>query len=100
VTPSTVLDDLAHACAATADLLDTIAADQWTAPTPCTEWDVRGVVSVLPSELAERAFGFVSAELPDQSRTGRFGDPQPISDEASALDRLAAFTGRPVPWTP
>ena len=26
-------------------------------------------------------------------------DPQPIRDSTPAIDRLAAFTGRPVPWT-
>ena len=35
--------------------------------------------------------------LPSQPRAGRFADPQPIRDNAPAIDRLAAFTGRPVP---
>lgn len=171
------------------DLIDRIAADQWTAPTPCTEWNVRDVVShlvgmnlvllamfddspmpergvdrlgadpagayrrsaaalqaaarpevlarsrstplgvatgaerlqwrivdllahawdlvqatgtvvELPDDLAERALTFARAKLPSQPRAGRFADPQPISDEAPAIDRLAAFTGRAVPWTP
>ncbi len=172
------------------DLIDRIAADQWTAPTPCTEWNVRdlvnhlvgtnlvlvalledgprpergadrlgtdpggayrrsaaalqaaaarpgvletsqatplgvatgaerlqwrvadllthgwdlaqatGVAAELPDDIAERALTFVQAQLPGQQRTGRFADPQPIPDAASGLDRLAAYTGRPVPWTP
>jgi uncharacterized protein (TIGR03086 family) len=172
------------------DLLDGIADDQWTAPTPCTDWSVRdvvghlvgmnlvfvamfeegpmpergidrlgadpanafrrsaaalqaaaarpgvlersqatqigvatggervqwriadllthgwdlaqatGVVAEVPDDLAEQALTFVQAQLPGQPRAGRFAEPQPIRDDAPALDRLAAFTGRPVPWTP
>ena len=172
------------------DLIDRIAADQWTARTPCTEWNVRdlvnhlvgmnlvfvamfeespmpergadrlgadpagayhrsaaalltaaarpgvleqsqatqvgvatgverlrwriadllahgwdlsqatGLVAELPDDLVEQALTFVRAQLPSQPRAGRFADPQPIRDNAPAIDRLAAFTGRPVPWTP
>lgn len=172
------------------DLIEGIAADQWTTPTPCTEWTVRdvvdhlvgmnlvfvamleqspmpergadhlgadpagayrrsaaalqaaaarpgvlertqatwvgvatgaerlqwriadllthgwdlvqatGVVAELPDDLADQALTFVRVQLPSQPRTGRFADPQPIPDDAPAIDRLAAFTGRPVPWTP
>jgi uncharacterized protein (TIGR03086 family) len=171
-------------------LIDRIAADQWTAPTPCTEWSVRdlvnhlvginlvfvamfeespmpergadrlgadpagtyrrsaaalqtaaarpgvlertqatpvgtatgaerlqwriadllvhgwdlvqatGVVAELPDDLVEQALTFAGAQLPGQPRAGRFADPQPIRDDAPAIDRLAALTGRPVPWTP
>jgi uncharacterized protein (TIGR03086 family) len=110
-------------------MIDRIAAGQWMAPTPCTEWNVRdlgvatgaerlqwriadllvhgwdlvqatGVAAGLPDDLAEQALTFVGAQLPSQPRAGRFADPQPIRDHAPAIDRLAAFTGRPVPWTP
>jgi uncharacterized protein (TIGR03086 family) len=67
------------------------------------QWDLAqatGLVTELPDDLVERAFTFVQAQLPGQPRTGRFADPQPIHDNAEALDRLAAFTGRSVPWTP
>ena len=174
----------------TGGLIDRIAADQWTAPTPCTEWTVRdlvnhlvgmnlvlvamfeespmpergadrldadpagayrrsaaalqavaarsgvlersqatplgvatgaerlqwriadllahgwdlaqatGVAAEVPDDLAEQALRFVRAQLPSQPRAGRFADPQPIRDNAPAIDRLAAFTGRPIPWTP
>jgi uncharacterized protein (TIGR03086 family) len=172
------------------DLIDRIPADQWTAPTPCTQWSVRDLVShlvginlvfvamleespmpergadplgadpagayrrstealkaaavrpgvlersqatalgvatgnerlqwriadllthgwdltqatgltaELPDDLIEQALSFARTQLPSQPRAGRFADPQPISDDAPALDRLAAYTGRPVPWTP
>jgi uncharacterized protein (TIGR03086 family) len=190
VPKSSILDSLARASTAVGDLVDRIAVDQWTAPTPCTEWTVRdvvhhlvgmnlvfvamlqdsptpergadrlgadpagayrrsaaalqdaaahpgvlqrsqatpvgvatgverlqwriadllahgwdlvqatGVVAELPDDLVEHALTFVRAQLPSQPRAGRFADPQPIRDDAPAIDRLAAFTGRPVPWTP
>jgi uncharacterized protein (TIGR03086 family) len=65
-------------------------------------WDLgqaTGVVVELPDDLAEQALTFAQARLPSRSRAGRFADPQPIRDDAPAIDRLAAFTGRPVPWT-
>jgi len=66
-------------------------------------WDLvqaTGGAVELPEDLVEQALTFVRAELPGQPRAGRFGDPQPIRDDAPAIDRLAALTGRPVPWTP
>jgi uncharacterized protein (TIGR03086 family) len=190
VADSAVFDGLARASALTGDLIDGIAADQWTAPTPCTQWSVRdvvnhlvgmnlvfvamfedspmpergadclgadpagayrlsavalqaaaarpgvlersratpvgvatgaerlqwrivdllahgwdlvqatGLVAELPDDLVAQALTFAQAQLPGQPRAGRFADPQPIRDNAPAIDRLAAFTGRPVPWTP
>lgn len=43
----TPLEDLARASEAVGDLIAEIRAEQWKAPTPCTEWDVRGVVDHL-----------------------------------------------------
>jgi len=189
VTDSAIVDDLARASAVVGDLIDRIAADQWMAPTPCAEWNVRdlvnhlgmnlvyvalldgspmpereadrlgtdpagayrrsaaalqaaaalpgvlersqatpvgvatgaerlqwrivdllahgwdlvqatGVAAELPDDLIEQALTLVRAQLPSQPRAGRFADPEPIRDDAPAIDRLAAFTGRPVPWTP
>jgi uncharacterized protein (TIGR03086 family) len=187
VTDPAIFDGLARASAVLGDLIDRIGADQWTAPTPCTEWSVRDVVNhlvgmnlvfvalleespmpergvdrlgadpagayrrsaaalqaaagrpgvlersqstpvgvatgverlqwrivdllvhgwdlvqatgipaELPDDLVEQALTFARAQLPSQPRAGRFADPQPIRDTAPAIDRLAAFTGRPVP---
>jgi uncharacterized protein (TIGR03086 family) len=184
------VDDLARASAATGDLIDRITDDQWTAPTPCTQWSVRdvvnhlvgmnlvfvaileqgpmpergadvlgadpaaayrrsaaalqtaaarpgvleisattpvgvttnaerlqwriadllahswdlsqgtGIVADLPEDLVEQALTLVQTQLSGQTRTGRFADPQPISNDAPAIDRLAAGTGRTVPWKP
>jgi uncharacterized protein (TIGR03086 family) len=182
-----VLDGLERASAATGDLIDRIADDQWTASTPCTEWAVRDVVHhlvgmnlvfvamleqgpkpergadplgadpvgayrrsaaalqtaasgpgvlersdvtpmgvstnaermqwriadllihgwdlaqatgaavELPEDLVEQALTLIQAQLPTQPRTGRFADPQPIADDAPAIERLVAASGRPVP---
>lgn len=64
-------------------------------------WDLvqaTGAVVELPEDVVEQALTFVRAQLPSQPRTGRFSDPQPIHDDAPVFDRLAAFTGRSVPW--
>lgn len=65
-------------------------------------WDLvqaTGAVAELPDDLAEQALAFAQAQLPSQPRAGRFADPQPVRDNAPAIDRLVAFTGRSVPWT-
>jgi hypothetical protein len=56
--------------------------------------------SAAVSDLVEPAITSARAQLANQPREGRFADPQPIHDTAPAIDRLAAVTGRPVPWTP
>lgn len=66
-------------------------------------WDLAqatGVTAEAPDDLVEQALTVARAQLPGQPRAGRFADSQPIRDNAPAIDRLAAFTGRPVPWTP
>jgi uncharacterized protein (TIGR03086 family) len=66
-------------------------------------WDLAqatGAGLELPDDLAEQALTFARAQLPDQPRAGRFDDPQPVADTAPAIDRLAAVTGRRVPWMP
>ena len=187
-TGTAAVEDLAHAFAAVGDLIAEIRADQWSDPTPCTEWSVSDVVDHLvgmnlvfvalieggpmpergvdrpgddpagayrksaaahlaafaapdllgrsfagplgtatgaerlqirladllthgwdlaqatgiavafPDELAERALEFSRDQfVSGPSRIGRFADPQPVAADAPALDRLAAFTGRPIP---
>jgi uncharacterized protein (TIGR03086 family) len=63
-------------------------------------WDLAqatGIPGQLPEDLAEQALAFVRVQLPPQSRMGRFAEPQPVEETAPAIDRLAAFLGRPVP---
>ena len=50
-------------------------------------WDLAqatGIASEPPDDLVEQALTFVGAQLPGQPRAGRFGDPQPIPDNAPA----------------
>jgi uncharacterized protein (TIGR03086 family) len=66
-------------------------------------WDLAqatGIAAEVPDDLAEQALAFARIRLPGQPRAGRFADPQPVPANAPAIDRLAAFTGRRVPWTP
>ncbi len=66
-------------------------------------WDLiqaTGIAADPPDDVARQALTFAQAQLPGQPRAGRFADPQPIRADAPAIDRLAAFTGRPVPWSP
>jgi uncharacterized protein (TIGR03086 family) len=63
-------------------------------------WDLAQATQIparLPEDIAERALAFAQAQLSTQSRTGRFSEPQPVEEPAPAIDRLAAFLGRPVP---
>ncbi|MEU0114660.1 TIGR03086 family metal-binding protein [Streptomyces bobili] len=188
MTTAVSVEHLARACEPVGDLIAAIRPEQWKAPTPCAEWDVRGVVEHLvgmdlvfaamieggpmpprgadclgddpvrayrassaalgtafagsgvlqrsfpsrlgtatgaerlqirlydllahgwdlaqatgipvrlPEDLAEQALAFAEVQLPSQNRTGRFAEPQPVEHTAPAVDRLAAFLGRPVPW--
>lgn len=62
-------------------------------------WDLAratGIPARLPEDLAEQALAFVRVQLSPQPRTGRFAEPQPVEETAPAIDRLAAFLGRPV----
>jgi uncharacterized protein (TIGR03086 family) len=68
-------------------------------------WDLAqatGQPADLPEPVAQEELAFTIRQLPaDAPRTGGpFGAAQPISDEAPAVDRLAAYLGRPVPWAP
>jgi uncharacterized protein (TIGR03086 family) len=62
-------------------------------------WDLAratGQPGELPNDLAEQALAFARVQLATQPRRGRFDPAQGISDDAPAIDRLAAFLGRRV----
>ena len=66
-------------------------------------WDLAqatGRPLALPDELAGQSLEFVRTQLVDAARPGRFAPAQPVADDAPAIDRLAAFLGRPVPARP
>lgn len=50
----------------------------------------------LPDGLAEQSLAFAQAQLTDRARPGRFGPAQTVTGPAPAIERLAAFLGRPV----
>lgn len=54
----------------------------------------------LPDDLVEQSLAFARVQLAEQSRAGRFGPVQSVHDNASALERLAAFLGRKVTALP
>lgn len=63
-------------------------------------WDLAratGLEAGFPDDLAEQELTFTGAKLADVA-PGRspFGPPQPVADDAPAIDRLAALLGRPV----
>ncbi|MFI5877069.1 TIGR03086 family metal-binding protein [Streptomyces sp. NPDC051445] len=63
-------------------------------------WDLAqatGIPARLPADVAEQSLAFAQVQLSTQSRTGRLAEPQPVEETAPAIDRLAAFLGRPVP---
>lgn len=61
-------------------------------------WDLARAIGRppdLPEDLAEGALVLWQTRLSDRPREGMpFGVPQPIADDAPAIDRLAAFLGR------
>jgi uncharacterized protein (TIGR03086 family) len=63
-------------------------------------WDLAqatGQPAALPEDLAEQTLAYVRTQVTEQARPGRFRPAQPVADNASAIERLAAFLGRSVP---
>jgi uncharacterized protein (TIGR03086 family) len=64
-------------------------------------WDLAratGQPAHLPDDLAEEELAFARGpHAPDVPRTGHpFGPVQPCPDDTPAIDRLAAYLGRPI----
>jgi uncharacterized protein (TIGR03086 family) len=94
VANSAILDDLARASAVTGDLISQVAEDQWTAPTPCTQWSVRDVVSHLVGMNLVFVALLEQSPMPERG-TDRLGaDPaRAFRESAAALQAAAARTG-------
>jgi uncharacterized protein (TIGR03086 family) len=64
-------------------------------------WDIAeatGQPAALPEDLAELELQFTRSSLANLPPGGnRFGPPQPVADDAPAIDQLAALLGREVP---
>lgn len=70
-----------------------ISDDQWTSPTPCTEWDVRALVDHLVYEtlwVPDLVAGATLADVGDRYEGDRLGD-DPVAAWATA--RTAAVAG-------
>ncbi|MBK8733698.1 MAG: TIGR03086 family protein [Actinomycetales bacterium] len=66
-------------------------------------WDLArasGQELLLDEEYAGQAHQGMSAMGPALHESGQFGAPQPVPDDASAVDRLIALIGRNPRWTP
>jgi uncharacterized protein (TIGR03086 family) len=63
-------------------------------------WDLAqatGQQPLFPEDLAEQELEFTIGKLPDVPPDRRpFGPPQPVADDAAAIDRLAACLGREI----
>jgi len=55
-----------------------------------------GSLLEIPDALADQSLAFARTQLTAQARRGRFGPTQIAPREASALERLVAFLGRPI----
>jgi uncharacterized protein (TIGR03086 family) len=80
----TSLEDLARASAAVGDLIAEIRAEQWKAPTPCTEWDVRGVVDHLVGMDLVFTAMTEGGPMPDREADRLGADPAGAFRSASA----------------
>jgi uncharacterized protein (TIGR03086 family) len=94
VTGPEILDGLECASAATGDLIDWIAADQWAMPTPCTEWSVRDVVSHLVGMNLLFVAMLEGSPMPARGEDRLGADPaDAFRRSAAALQAAAALPG-------
>jgi uncharacterized protein (TIGR03086 family) len=90
VTNSAISDGLARASAAIGDLIDRIRAEQWTAPTPCTEWNVRDVVNHLAGMNLVLVALFDEGPMPKRGADRLGADPASAYRQSAALLHAAA----------
>jgi uncharacterized protein (TIGR03086 family) len=88
-----ILDLYRRSVRAFADRVDAVGADQWTNPTPCSEWDVRTLINhiVYEQRWSVPLFaGATIAEVGDQFEGDLLGSDPLASVRASADEALAA----------
>jgi len=88
-----LLAALDRAIAGTDRLIAGIRADQWSAPTPCTEWDVRALVTHVTSGM----LNFAALVRGDPRPDGTADDPadDPVAAYRSAAATMRAAFGAP-----
>src|SRR6266567_9363242 len=76
------------------DLIDRIAAGQWTEPTPCTEWSVRDVVNHFVGMNLVFVALFEESQMPARGADRLGADPAgAYRRSAAALQAAAACPG-------
>jgi uncharacterized protein (TIGR03086 family) len=89
-----LVDDLARAHAAVGSLIARIRPEQWTAPTPCTEWNVREVVNHLVGMNLVFVAMFDGTPPPERKADALGDDPVgAYQRSAAALEAAAARPG-------
>jgi len=90
---STLLEQYDHAVAELDARVEKVGDDQWSAPTPCKEWDVRAVVAHVVDEARWAPYllgGGTVADAGDRFAGDPLGeDPKAAWREASAAARAA-----------
>ena len=88
------LDQLRRSFAAVAALIHAIGPDQWSAPTPCEEWDVRRVVEHLVGMNLVFAAMLAGERLPPRGEALPSDElPRAFSDSAASLLDAFALPG-------
>ena len=88
-----LLAALDRAIAGTDRLIAGIRADQWSAPTPCTEWDVRALVTHVTSGMLNFAALVRGEPRPDGTADHQTDDP--VAAYRSAAAAMCAAFGAP-----
>jgi uncharacterized protein (TIGR03086 family) len=82
-----------RACGAVGGLINRVDPDQWTTPTPCSEWNVRDVVNHLVAGNRVFAALLDGGPMPERA-ADHVGDDPVAAYQASAVALCDAF-GRP-----
>lgn len=90
------IDDLGTVLDAVGDLVAAVRQDQWSAPTPCSEWTVRELVNhmVIGDRLAAgilRGEATVARGALDPKTNDALGDDPVAAHRSAAAAMLAAF---------
>jgi uncharacterized protein (TIGR03086 family) len=97
MTPTPV-DQLAHVLDIAEPLVAAVRDEQWAAPTPCTDWDVRALVDhLVAGNLLFAGILTGRTTVDDARRTAgvdRLGD-QPVAAYRAAADAVVAAFARP-----
>jgi len=92
--PAPLVEQLGRAFDAVGGLISNIRADQWSAPTPCTDWTVRQVVNHLIG--MNRVFVALLADQPPPPRPpADHVEDDPVGAYRGSAAALRAAFGRP-----